>query len=195
MLHQEETDRDTVKEIRADGDIVVEIKVSGVKASLGSQTIQSKAGDSVITQTLTFSGIGLLLERKSDSQGDKANSRFEFVERLIYPGHPVSVGNTWSYKEPSSPVKGTFDNETLYTFLGSERVDGDLAKKISVDYKETGTTQPMSSTGFIWVSAIDGSIVKKDIQVSNLNAPGGTHAFKLRIQVDRLAESHINRKL
>jgi hypothetical protein len=183
-LSQEEDDTDTVKTVKDNGDVVMEVKVTGVKAKLGSSPVPSSGVD-VITQTVTTSAKGLLLERLSDSKEDKENPRFEMVERLIYPDKAVSVGDSWTFKEAANPVKGTYDNFSTFTFRGSERIGGILAKKISVDYRELGILLSMSCEGTFWVSPDDGSIVKKDLHVSNLSAGRASKLFNLRIRVDR----------
>jgi len=185
-LAQEESDQDTVKELRPDGDVLMERKVTGVKAKLGSSSVPSKVDGDVITQSLLMSSRGVLLHRTTDAKEDVENPRFDLVERLVYPDKPVSVGDSWTYKESGSPVMGTYDNETVYTFRGSERVQGILAKKIQVEYRETSTLLSINSTGAIWVSPEDGSIVKKDLQVSNLTVGSGARMFNLRIRVDRV---------
>lgn len=188
-LSQEEIDTDTTREVRPNGDIVEEVKVSGVKAKLGSSEIPSKASSDVRTQTLVYSSAGLLLDWSSDAKGDMDNPRLDRVERLIYPDHPVNAGDTWTYKEAVNPTKGIYDNEAAFTFRGSQQVGGVLAKKITFTYKETGILLSISASGTFWVAPDDGSIVKKDIQVNNLVVPPNNRQMNLHITVSLIQDA------
>lgn len=188
-LSQEEIDADTIKEVRPNGDIVEEVKVTGIKAKLGSSDVASKASSEVRTQTLVYNPSGLLLDWSSDAKGDVDNPRMDRVERLIYPDHPVNAGDTWTYKESANPTKGIYDNEAVFTFRGSQQMNGVLAKKITFAYKETGILLSISASGTFWVSPDDGSIVKKDIQVNNLNVPPNNRQMNLHITVTRIEDA------
>ncbi|HEY3783619.1 MAG TPA: hypothetical protein VGL56_21250 [Fimbriimonadaceae bacterium] len=188
IIRQEETDTDTIKELSPNGNIVTQLAISGVTASMGDKTLKPANSGVSITETVVQRKDGLVVSKKSDSANDVSDPRIEAMERVIYPDHPVNVGTSWSYSEQADMAKGTHDNQSTYTYVGRETVSGILCYKISVNYQEKGILVAIKAKGFIWLSCADGELVNRDVQGENLTVGNGARTFKLHLRTERIGD-------
>jgi hypothetical protein len=186
IIRQEETDTDTIKEIAPNGNIVTQVAISGVTATLGDQTIKPANAGVSITEIVTQRQNGLVVSKKSDSANDVSDPRIEAMERVVYPDHPVNVGDIWSYAESADSSKGTHDNQSTYTYMGRETVSDMLCYKIALRYQEKGLLVAIKAIGTIWLSCADGELVRRDVQGENLTVAGGATPFKLHLRTERI---------
>ena len=190
IIRQEESDADTVTKVDSSGNFVTQVAISGVAASMGDKTLKASAPGITITELIVQRKDGLVLSKSSDTANDVSDPRVEAMERVIYPGHMVNVGDSWTYDETGIALKGTHDNQSLYTYVGRETVDDILSFKVSVHYQEKGALLPIKADGFIWLSCADGELVKRDIQGENLTVANGGKTFKLHLRTERMCLIH-----
>ena len=176
---------DTIKEIKSDGNIVVEEKQSDLHVTLGEQDMSSMVPQS-ITETLTEKPNGEVIERKTDNdQG--GSERINAVSQFSYPDHDVNVGDTWTHALKADSAKKTYDSTTTYTYQGEDTVDGVKCYKVSASFKESGAPTNMTAAGTVWLSEEDGYMVKVKMAVKNADLPGGLPPADSDIDIDRVS--------
>jgi len=173
-----------INEIKSDGHIIVEEKQSDVVIKIGDQEMPNP-GAKVITETYTYLPTGEIIESKSDSTEGDQNARLEESNAFVFPANPVKVGDTWKRTGKANSARGIFDNESTYTYQGTDTVDGVACYKIGVDFKETGAPTNMTGTGTFWINTADGELAKAEESLKNVELPGLPNPFNAMVSLTR----------
>ncbi|MCW5943165.1 MAG: hypothetical protein KIS66_13100 [Fimbriimonadaceae bacterium] len=158
----------TTKEVRPNGEVVVETKQGGMSLSIGGQDMSAMVGEMVTTETATMNKRGETLSRKSDAPEGMDNHRLTEAITFIYPEKPLKVGDTWTREVKADAAKGVRAGLATFKFEGVDTVDGKWkANKITYTYKETEGSDAMSCAATVWIGAEDGELVKGEYKMKN----------------------------
>jgi hypothetical protein len=177
-----------IKEVKADGSVVVEDRQTGFTIFLGDTDVKSLGApipDSIVETSIEKAN-GEVIERKSDAPAEFQNSRMDNVASFIYPDHAVNVGDTWNRKLTADKAKGTFSSETTYTYSGSDTIGSIKCNKIDVAFKETDAPTNVTATGTYWISAEDGELVKASIKMKNADFGHGMPPADTETTIERV---------
>jgi hypothetical protein len=177
---------ETTKDVKPDGNIVLEDKEVNFHVTMGDQDLSSSPEvPQSVTESITEKANGETVERHSD-HADMDNKRVDRASEFVYPDKPVNVGDTWtrSFKGDS---KETFDTTTTYTYAGTETVNGIACNKITVDFKETNAPSDITASGTVWVSADDGYMVKVAMKLKNAVFSPQMPPADTDVNIDRVA--------
>ena len=96
---------------------------------------------------------------------------------FVYPDKELKAGDTWTIKRDADSGKGIFARETTFTYESTETIGKWNCHKIKVDYKEIGAPTNIEATGYMWLSAEDGSQIKGSFKMKNVEfGPGAPPA-------------------
>ena len=166
----------TTKEVKSDGNVVVETKQTTTSAMFGGNDVSSQIPE--VTETSTQKPNGEVVSKESDSP--MKQPRMDAMTQFIYPDHAVDIGDSWTFNAKGDKDKGTYDVEIKFTFQGQEKVGDINCDKIAFDAAEKGADAPISAKGTMWVDAENGEMVKSSSQVKNVPfGPGGTGDMEL----------------
>ncbi len=120
-----------------------------------------------------ISGFGDLSSSGANDPNTTQNAyRFENLDMVVDPGHPVNVGDTWTYEVKPDAKLGTVAAKAEYKVLAEEKVGSVDAIKIHAVVKETGGESAASMDSMVWLDKTDGSVVKKESKLVNAPFPG-----------------------
>lgn len=179
-----------IKEIKTDGNIVVEDKQSGFSVFLGDTDMSAQGIPipQVITETLTQKANGEVVERKSDAPADMDSPRMDAVSAFNFPDHAVNVGDKWTRTSKGEKAKGTFDTESTFTFAAAEAIGSIQCYKVDVVFKEVNVASgetPITATGSVWVGVDDGEAVRIVMQIKNAEFGHGMPPADSDVNMDR----------
>lgn len=158
----------TTKEVRPNGEVVVETKQGGMSLSIGGQDMSAMVGEMVTTETATMNRRGETLSRKSDAPEGMDNQRLTEAITFIYPDKPVKVGDTWTRTIKADAAKGVRAGTATFKFEGVETVDGKWkSNRITYTYKEAEGNDAMQCAATVWLAAEDGELVKGEYKMKN----------------------------
>lgn len=164
----------TVKEIKANGNVVIEEKSSNMTLVVGGTDMTDQIGETSATTTVTMSPTGEVVEKKGPDSflGPEVQARLDRMTAFIFPKDSLKIGQTWTEKIKGES-KSQPDVQKDYKLMGTDTVGKFKCYKISCDAKETGTDQPITMTTITWLSVDDGTMVKVVSDTKNLQTPYG----------------------
>lgn len=175
-----------VIKIAEDGKVTLETTQGEVKLIFGGQDMSAMMGDMLITATTVMSPLAEVLETKSNAGPEMSQPRLENAMVFLFPEKAVIVGDTWKRTKPGDSEKGTIDSETLYTYLGTDKVGNWDCYKIKVAYKELKGATPTTMTGTIWVDVADGEMCKAALDLKNVEFQAGLPPADATMKITRL---------
>lgn len=156
----------TIKEVK-EGKVSVEEVQDDLAITFNGQDVLG--GQSMkITSNSIVDLSGKVIERKSDAPEGMDDPRMEAAFVFEYPNKELKAGESWTVTNKGDSAKKTVSNTTTYTFAGTENVDGALLTKITTVFKETEGELPMTGTGTLWLSGVDGEMVKSTYALKNV---------------------------
>lgn len=178
-LELEQTEKATITDVSASGNITVEREVESEEVKLNGQKMPSPDRERQ-KSTFTFAPNGVLVAYKSSASETSEQTRF--VARLfqatnpVFTDNPVGVGDKWTYEyKPNSDV-GTVAARAEYEVLAAEKVAEADTFKIKMSYREVEGSPALSATNTIWVEKTSGDAVVAETEVENV--PFGSGAMK-----------------
>lgn len=176
----------TDKEIRPNGDIVVESKQSNLSLFIGDTDFTAmNPGPKEVTETSVQKPNGEVISTTSDAPDNAKAPRLDAITEFIYPDKPVMVGDTWTHERKGDKEKGTFDSVTTYKYLGTDTVNGVASYKLGIEYKETNAPTNTTANGTVWVAQSDGELVKGDLTLKDADLGQGLTAPTGELHMDR----------
>jgi len=163
---------ETIKSVKPDHTVVLEDKATNIVVMVAGNKVDSPGTPDSQTDTVTESGDGHVLDRKSDAA--QKMPRLDSLSQFIYPSKPVNVGDTWTLLGKGDKAAGTVDYEVDYTYRGTDTQDGISSYKIDVAMKETAGANPMTGAGTVWIDTDTGELVKISAKIKNIESPAGT---------------------
>lgn len=158
----------TVKEVRADGSVVMTTKTGDLSLKVGDQDMSGMMPKEEVVATIVYARNGELVSRALDKPSEFDVPRLENAFVFIYPEKSVKVGDTWTRKYAGDKKTNVPASTTTFTYRGVEKIDGGLSgHRIDFDFKESGEG-PITGTGSAWVAAEDGDLLRTDYSLKNV---------------------------
>ena len=179
----------TNKEVKPNGNVVLEAKHTDFKAMLGDIDASSM-GMSLpkeINETTEIKRNGEIVSTTSDAPKEMQSPRMDEISTFIYPSKAVNVGDTWTHQVKGDSSKPTYNTVTTFKYLGEDTMNGTPAYKVGMDYKETNAPTNITATGTFWVAREDGELLKAEINVKNAELGGGLPPAEGDVTFERLS--------
>lgn len=177
------TDTHKVTRVAPDGSFTVEGTITDAKLRLNNQEI---AQESQPPTTVTFAANGVV-ESVQSAQITPTALRFAKMTMFVAPGRQVKRGDRWEHALVADAQRGLVDATIQYQVDRLEKVNGLDTYKIRFNYKEKIGAKPTQVTGFVWISANDGWLVKSDLDIKNAPSDGGTGPIDVSLYIERKA--------
>jgi hypothetical protein len=173
------TSRATVKDVKDEGQVVVESQDEAGKLTINGSDMDIPAGP---IETLTYDKSGKLVDFKSAEGGvitPEILRQLEIMRMPILPDKKVKAGDSWQSEFDNPAVKGKkFTVKT--TFVGMGKVDGaDTWQMKQEGAPETdGNGAKMGFDATYWLDPASGQIVKSDVKIKDQpTTMYGTHSL------------------
>jgi len=178
----------TNKEIQSNGNVVIETKHNDFKVLLGEVDAIAMGAPipKEINETVIEKPNGEIISTTSDAPKEMQSPRMDAISSFIYPGKPVSIGDTWSHSVKGDRAKATFDTLATFKYVAEETVGSMPAFKVEMNYKETNAPTNITATGTFWVAESDGELLKAQIAVKNADVGGGMPPADGDLSVERM---------
>lgn len=191
-LELEQTEKATITEVAASGNITMEREVESEEVKLNGQKMPSPDSDKQ-KSTLTIAPNGTLVSYKSASEQTEQTKmavRLFQATSPVFTDKPVGVGDKWSHDYKANSEIGTVAARAEYEVLAAEKVAEADTFKIKMTYRETEGSPALSATNTVWVEKSSGDTVVAEMELENI--PGPTMALGSgKIRQERTAGSPI----
>ncbi|HWD40260.1 MAG TPA: hypothetical protein VG944_15535 [Fimbriimonas sp.] len=170
-----------------DGDVTAKIKhVVKTVGDDGGLTIEQTTSD------ITYNGMDVNASADPTVVKTKANGeitdfsmpdqmgpglRYANLLQFFYPPNPINVGDSWTVKTPANEKLGAVEVNADFKLVGEEKIGNFDTYKVEATKKEAGT-DPGSIHGFFWLNKDDGSMVKADLDLTNVTLAFGSSSGK-----------------
>lgn len=175
------TDTHKVTRVAPDGSFTVESTITDAKLRLNNQEI---AQESQPPTTATFGPNGVV-ESVQSAQITGTALRFAKMTMFVAPGREVKRGDRWEHTIVADAQRGLVDATIQYQVDRLEKVNGLDTYKIRFNYKEKVGAKPTQVTGFVWISATDGWLVKSDLDIKGAPSDGATGPIDISLKIER----------
>jgi hypothetical protein len=165
-----------VVEVRPDGNIVVEERQHGGEVKLNGTAMDVPGGMPEITVRMVSKPNGEIVERKSNGPEGMENPRLENSFAFIFPDKDLKPGDTWKRETKADKAKETYSTETVYTYAGTETLNGKKTHKITFKFREIDAPSNMTGEGTVWLRVEDGELVKGTYNLKNAEFAAGMGA-------------------
>lgn len=169
--------------------IAIEVSSKVLKVEAGEITVE----ESVLSTKMSFNGQEMDPPAELGSQGKQVivyatngevkkgpeteqMPRIEESNKFVFPTAALNVGDTWKRSGKGDDKKGTVDSTTTYTYEGPEKVGKWDCHKIRVAFKELVGERPMANSGYVWVEAATGDLVKAEYMAVDVEFQPGMFA-------------------
>jgi len=169
-FNQNRTEKVTA--VKPDGGYVVEASSTDTKVVVAGMDMpspdtkdSSEIGPDGLVQTIT-----------SEMPVDASSYRIANLQAFKVPDAAVKIGDEIKFEIPADKKKETPPVKAVYTVVGMEKVKDWDTVKLTFTAEETEGLTKSSAKGTIWVSVVDGSMVKseatwKDVQPTGVPFP------------------------
>src|SRR5579884_330425 len=179
-----ETEKVTVAEVAASGNITLERETESSEVTFNGQRAPSMDSDKTKI-TMTIRPDGSLVAYKSSSgkeEQDKSQAHLFAATTPLLPDKPVGVGDKWSRDLKSDSDLGIKAAHADYEVLGFETLSGVETVKIKVTYQDSEAPK-MGVTGTWWLEKTSGDEVAADYEIENFTfgeeSGGPSASFKV----------------
>jgi hypothetical protein len=179
------TAKNTIKEIKPNGDIVIEAADEGTKVNFGGQEQEQPAGPPVIE---TRSKTGKLVELKTDPAAQallapEIQKMSAMVSDIILSEKAVKAGDVWETEFDNPAVKGK-KLTVKTTFVGMDKVEGkDLWKIKQSLTAETGMESAKVAHDYTtWLDPANGRLVKLEGTVKDIPTQFGPLSWTMKME-------------
>jgi hypothetical protein len=177
------TSKSMVKEVKENGQVVVELQDEAGKLTLNGSDMDIPAGP--IT-TLTYDKAGKLIDFKSEDGGvitPVTARQLEIMRMPILVEREVKAGDSWESEFDNPALKGKKFNVKT-TFLGLDKLDGvDLWKvqqKGAPEIDSIGAKMGFEAT--YWLDPASGQTVRADVKITDEpTTQYGTHSLTTKV--------------
>ncbi|MCW5943140.1 MAG: caspase family protein [Fimbriimonadaceae bacterium] len=175
------TDTHKVTRVAPDGSFTVESTITDAKLRLNNQEI---AQESQPPTTVTFAPNGVVQSVQS-AQITGTALRFAMMTMFVAPGKEVKRGDKWEHSIAADAQRGLVDATIQYQVDRLEKVNGVEAYKIRFNYREKVGAKPTQVTGFVWISATDGWLLKSDLDIKGAPSDAGSGSIDISLLIER----------
>jgi hypothetical protein len=157
-----------VTTVQADGSYSVEASSKDMVVDLGGQTINPPDSSDV----LQYSPTGMVVSIVADTTPPPAAYKILHLQSFQSPMSPVKIGDEIKYTIPADPKLETPTVSADYKVDGLEKIkDWDTVRLVYTSTETDGDLKE-SMSGTVWVSTIDGMLVKSQGKWNNVQPPG-----------------------
>lgn len=170
-LEQQETVLVTVKEVKADGSVVLNHKVESQTRSVNGEKVPAENDDQdEYTATQTPDGRLVAYEEKKPDPDDKShlNERLFVAGTVVFSPNAVGKGETWKIDFAPNGKLGLPKAEGKYKLEAIEDVDGVKCAKVKLEYRELEGKAKLEYSGTTWIELSSGDEVKASFEVRNV---------------------------
>jgi hypothetical protein len=169
--------KQTVQEIKADGDVSLESRDVGGHVIIGGVDRDIPFGPHV---TKTLSQFGMLVTYHQDNDeafflSPQTAKLMATLSSLLFPDRPVKGGETWQNQIPNPFVEGNLVTIST-TFVGMEKLGESERAKLrqvaTVTGAQTGE-EPLKYDATGWVNPESGQLIKMEASVENVHTEFG----------------------
>jgi hypothetical protein len=179
------TAKNTIKEIKKNGDVVIEAADEGTKVSFGGQEQEQPAGAPI---TETRSKTGKLVDLKTDPASQallspEIQKMSAMVSDIIVSEKAVKPGESWETEFDNPAVKGK-KLTVKTTFVGTEKVEGKELWKVKQSLTaETGMESAKVSHDYTtWLDPANGRLVKLEGTVKDIPTQFGPLSWTMKME-------------
>jgi len=125
------------------------------------------------TETVTYGPDGSVMKiMDGDSEATDGGYRITNLTFFKAPDKPVAVGDDIKYTIPADKTKMTPGVSYDYKVVAAEKIKDWDTLKMTYTTAETDGDSKASTSGTVWVSTLDGSMVKSISKWTNVQMPG-----------------------
>lgn len=180
----------TVKEIKLNGDVVIEeLDEGGTLTFNGTDREIPKGRPSLVTRTKYGKLLDFKVEETALSQQSPEVTRLmAAIGNPFLPEKPVKPGDTWE-NEVDNPLLKDKKVDVKTTFVGTEKVDGKAYWKLrqSSEALTDATGGKMTYEGAFWLDPANGQEERAEVNIKNL--PSNFGSLTLQIKAERVKSS------
>jgi hypothetical protein len=171
-----------IKSVEKNGDYALGTTFRNTSTKFGGE-VQSLADEPEEIQE--YNRRGDLKKPPTDSASeDVVGELLSQTGDLNPPRQPVKVGESWSFDFPAKKSIGFPAAKVEYHLLEVRSTDQRI--KITFDYRQIGTTEPMVARGTILLSGKDGSTISVESDIQHLKIheelPAGSAKLSLKLK-------------
>ncbi|HLK55962.1 MAG TPA: hypothetical protein VKU00_05345 [Chthonomonadaceae bacterium] len=177
--------KETTKEIKKTGEVVVEQKDEGSKVSINGMDMDQPPGPSATT---TRTKLGKMVDWKVDKEDEqflslKLQRLLEALNETLFPEKAVKAGDSWE-TEIANPVIEDKKVKVKSTYVGTDKVDGvDLWKiKQTAEPVVNGDGDKVTHEQTVWIDPANGRLVKAEQEVKDIPTQLGKLSWKVKIE-------------
>lgn len=169
MLTYVATATQKVKEVKADGSLVLEEGTTDTMIIMDGS--EQPAGNDAIA-TVTYDKSGKIKNMESDVMDD-TSYRFAYLMAFMWPDKEIDKGSSWDVTLEANDSHSTPKTTFKYSLEGFEDYKGVKTAKVKFDIKEEGDSSTAAgSKGTMWVDVKTGFVKKAEGSMTNLPAAG-----------------------
>jgi hypothetical protein len=142
-----------------------EVKTSACKCRFSVDGKEQRLPDSEATSAL-YDRLGSLLNLHLNAPDDDAYRKANMLA-FVAPEKAVQEGDKWEQRFKSNASVGVREAKTVFEVEKAERVGKHDAVVVKFDFAESEGEDPITSSGHVWVNALDGSVLKLEASFKN----------------------------
>jgi hypothetical protein len=172
-----------ILKVAANGDYTVESRFKNGKVTF-SGTVEKVNDDKPEVQTFNAKG-DLISEDKEDPNEDPMGYVLGQIADFAQPPQPVKIGESWTRGTKANAKKKTPAATSTFTVVGPAKIGPFNAVKVRYTFKQATATKPVNASGFFYVDARDGSMVRFEADVQNVVFDPGLAPAAAKLTLDR----------
>ncbi len=164
-----QTEKVTITAVAPSGDITSESVSESYETLINGQKLPSE--DKPDKTTVVVRPNRTLVSYKKDTaepDPTKLSVRLYCATTVVFPDHPVGVGDKWSHDYAEDNGLGVRAGHGDYEVLAFEKHGGVDAVKIKLTYKETQGSPALAATVTAWIEKSTGDTLAADTEVENV---------------------------
>jgi hypothetical protein len=112
----------------------------------------------------------------SGGSSDSSTGQMHHASRILFSDKPVGVGDTWTREIKANAALGVLAATATFKVLAFEKVGAADTVKISMSFRETGSTTGLSTSGTFWIEKTTGDEVKAEYAITSMPIVAGVVA-------------------
>ena len=179
----EQNRKHTVKEVKENGDVVIEVGDEGGKVNIGGTDMDTPAGSPA---TVTTDKVGKIIAYKAPAEENQYLSPatlhlLQIVDRIIFPDKPVKPGDSWTAEIDNPTVKGKkVTIKTTYT--GTDKVEDVAAWKVKQTVDADTDAGKFSAEVTAVIESANGQLISAEQTLKGVPGIMGPVDWKSKLQ-------------
>lgn len=168
-IELKQTEKVTVTEVAASGEVTIESVTESYEMSINGQKLPSE--DRETKATITVRPDRTLVrytKESSEEDSSKLSVRLFCATSPVFPADPVGVGDKWSHTYVEDATLGTRAARADFELQALEKYAGHDAAKIRMVFKESQGSPALGATVTAWVELSTGDTLASETEVENV---------------------------